>query len=114
MDSLDPDVIAAHALRLLAARDTGASLCPSEAARAVVSATAQATDAWRAAMPAVRSVMFALACDGVVRVTRGAHEVDPRAPGRGPIRVRRGPGFPASAGESSGHAAPGLPGACGP
>ena len=71
---------------LLAQRDASASICPSEVARALA-----ADDAgWRALMPEVRRVAAVLAQRGLLRVTRGADDVDARVPG-GPVRLRRLP-----------------------
>ena len=65
----------------LAARRPGASICPSEVARAV------GGGAWRALMPAVREAAAELADAGVVNVTQGAEVVDIRS-ARGPVRLR--------------------------
>lgn len=70
---------------LLAARAADASICPSDVARALI----EDEDAWRALMPQVRSVATRLARAGRLRITRGEASVDPDAPGRGPIRLRR-------------------------
>ena len=69
---------------LLQQRDAAASICPSDVARALASQA----PAWRALMPDVRRVAAVLAGKRLLRVTRGAHEVDAMAPG-GPIRLRR-------------------------
>lgn len=68
-------------LSLLAARRPGASLCPSEAARAVDPA------GWRALMPAVRAAGRALATAGRIEVVQRGVPVDP-ATARGAIRYR--------------------------
>lgn len=74
--------IAACILALCAARRAGATICPSEAARALC-----ATEAgWRALMPDVRAVAAALADDGQVVVSQKGVPVDPRT-ARGPIRI---------------------------
>lgn len=70
---------------LLAQRQDGATICPSEVARAL--ATDEA--AWRELMPQVRSVAHDLAQAGRLRVTRGGVEVDATS-GGGPIRLGRG------------------------
>ncbi|MGY1741302.1 MULTISPECIES: DUF3253 domain-containing protein [unclassified Blastococcus] len=67
---------------LLAARAAGASICPSEAARAVDPA------GWRELMPAARAAAGRLAAAGEVEVTQGGAAVDV-ATARGPVRVRR-------------------------
>ena len=69
-------------LELLAARAGGATICPSEAARAV------GGDAWRELMEPARAAARRLVAQGVVEVTQGGRVVDPST-ARGPIRVRR-------------------------
>jgi phage terminase large subunit-like protein len=72
-----------QALRaLLARRAPEASVCPSEAARAVD------PDGWRALMPAAREAAARLADAGEAEVTQGGEVVDVRT-ARGPVRVRR-------------------------
>ena len=67
---------------LLAARDEGKTICPSEAARAVYG-----SDSFREHMGEVRAVAFALADAGILEVTQRGEVVDGRA-ARGPIRLR--------------------------
>ncbi|MEX5717850.1 DUF3253 domain-containing protein [Geodermatophilus maliterrae] len=67
---------------LLDARAPGATICPSEAARAVD------PEGWRALMPEARAAAGRLAARGVVEVTQGGTVVDVAA-ARGPVRVRR-------------------------
>lgn len=67
---------------LLAARAAGASICPSEAARAVD------PDGWRELVPAARAAAGRLAAAGEVEVTQGGSVVDV-ATARGPVRIRR-------------------------
>lgn len=69
---------------LLSTRQPGATLCPSEVARALV----PEGGAWRERMPQVRQVAQALAQQHLLRVTRGGVPVDATAPG-GPIRLGR-------------------------
>lgn len=69
-------------LRLVDARAPGASVCPSEAARAV------APDGWRPLMNEAREAARRLLERGEAEVTQGGRVVDP-ASARGPIRVRR-------------------------
>ncbi|MFM9928008.1 DUF3253 domain-containing protein [Variovorax sp. H27-G14] len=69
---------------LLARRDASASICPFEVARALATDDA----GWRALMGDVRRVAARLAEEGLVRVTRGADEVDAMSAG-GPVRLRR-------------------------
>lgn len=69
-------------LALLASRRPGASICPSEAARAVVPG-----DGWRDHMGGVRAAARGLSLAGWVEVTQGGVPVDAdRHPG--PIRIR--------------------------
>jgi hypothetical protein len=79
-------------LALLAARRAGATICPSEAARAL--AGDDPTD-WRPLMAPVREAAAVLADEGRVEVTQRGRAVDARA-ARGPVRVRlvRGPVHP--------------------
>lgn len=67
---------------LLDQRRPDASICPSEAARAVD------PDGWRELMPAARDAAGRLAAAGEVEVTQGGAVVDV-AGARGPVRVRR-------------------------
>ena len=69
-------------LRLLAGRSAGATICPSDAARAVEA------DEWRPLMDATRAAVQRLRMAGLVEVTQGGVVVDP-ATARGPIRIRR-------------------------
>ena len=78
----DPRVDIARTIEsLVDARADGATVCPSEVARAL------AGDAgpWRALMPAIRAVASELALQGRLTVTRGGEEVDAESRG-GPIR----------------------------
>ena len=67
---------------LLDDRRPGATICPSEAARAV------GVDGWRDLMPAARAAAGRLADAGAVEVTQGGEVVDV-ATARGPVRIRR-------------------------
>ena len=67
-------------LALLAQRDAGKTICPSEAARAL------AAD-WRPLMDDVRATAAAMADDGRLEVTQRGEVVDVRE-ARGPIRLR--------------------------
>ena len=69
-------------LRLLAGASAGATICPSDAARAVEA------DEWRPLMDASRAAAQRLRMAGLVEVTQGGVVVDPAA-ARGPIRIRR-------------------------
>lgn len=71
-------------MALLAGRATGATICPSEVARALAAADGDAD--WRARMPAVHEAVKRLAAAGEVRLSwRGAA----RAVGDGPYRIAR-------------------------
>ena len=67
---------------LLAQRQCGATICPSDAARAVY----PNADQWRAAMPAVRAVAGQLAAQDRLVVTQGGKTVDITT-AKGPIRL---------------------------
>ncbi|WP_205472698.1 DUF3253 domain-containing protein [Nocardioides sp. SYSU D00038] len=69
-------------LALLAQRADEATICPSEAARAV------GGDDWRFLMEPARAAARRLVAAGLVVVTQGGEVVDP-ATATGPIRVRR-------------------------
>ena len=69
-------------LSLLAARRDGASICPSDVARAV------GDEEWRSLMPDVREAAAGLADAGRLVVTQGPDVVDIRS-ARGPVRLRR-------------------------
>jgi hypothetical protein len=68
-------------VQLLAARASGATICPSEAARAV------AAD-WQPLMEPARQAARRLVAAGVAVITQGGRVVDPST-AKGPIRVRR-------------------------
>lgn len=71
---------------LLAGRAGGATICPSEAARAVD------PDGWRDLMEPARSAARRLVAAGEVEITQGGRVVDPST-AKGPIRIRlRRPG----------------------
>ncbi len=67
---------------LLDQRRPDASICPSEAARAVDG------ESWRELMPAARAAAGRLAAAGAVEVTQGGAVVDVGS-ARGPVRIRR-------------------------
>ncbi|WP_407939733.1 DUF3253 domain-containing protein [Motilibacter deserti] len=67
---------------LLARRAMGATICPSEAARAV------GGKAWRELMEPARAAARRLVAAGEVVITQGGEVVDPAA-AKGPIRIRR-------------------------
>ncbi len=68
--------------KLLAQRQPGASICPSEAARAVYTDATQ----WRAAMPKIRALAAQLADADRLVVTQRGVKVDIRT-AVGPIRI---------------------------
>jgi hypothetical protein len=67
---------------LLDQRRPDATICPSEAARAVD------PEGWRELMPAARAAAGRLAAAGAAEVTQAGSVVDV-ATARGPVRVRR-------------------------
>jgi hypothetical protein len=69
-------------LGLLEQRPGGATICPSEAARAV------GGDGWRPLMEPARQAARRLVERGEVEVTQGGAVVDPST-AKGPIRIRR-------------------------
>jgi hypothetical protein len=75
------DPVEAVILDLLARRAPGATICPSEAARAL------APDAWRERLPAVRDAARRLVRADRLRIVQGGVVVDPDD-ARGPIRLR--------------------------
>ncbi len=60
-----------------------ATLCPSEAARAL------APVGWRPLMCRIRAVAVAMAAEGVLDIRQGGRNVMPGEPLRGPIRLGR-------------------------
>lgn len=72
-------------LTLLAARARGATICPSEAARAVAG---DDPDAWRPLMEPAREAARRLTARGEVEFTQKGRMVDPSR-ARGPVRIRR-------------------------
>lgn len=68
-------------LDLLGARACGASICPSEAAKAI------ARDTWRDLMEPARRAARRLVDRGYVEITQGDRVADPST-AKGPIRVR--------------------------
>ena len=75
-------------LALLAARVPGATICPSEVARALVApgSASEALD-WRAAMPAVHAAVDLLVTQGLVRLSWKSKTLPTRS---GPYRIARG------------------------
>ena len=69
-------------LELLDARARGATICPSEAARAV------GGDDWRPLMEPARAAARRLVGRGLVEITQAGHVVD-GSTAKGPIRIRR-------------------------
>lgn len=68
-------------VELLQKRKGGATMCPSEAAKAV------APDGWRELMEPARNAARRLVADGRVVITQQGKVVDPST-AKGPIRVR--------------------------
>ncbi|MEU0919289.1 DUF3253 domain-containing protein [Streptomyces cyaneofuscatus] len=72
-------------LELLDGRAPTATICPSDAARAVYDGD---DDGWRALMEPVRRAARRLVAAGEVEITQGDRPVDPDG-AHGPIRIRR-------------------------
>jgi hypothetical protein len=68
-------------LFLLRSRKPGATICPSEAVRALH------PDAWRPHMETARNAARRLVDRGLIEITQQGHVVDPSS-ARGPIRLR--------------------------
>jgi hypothetical protein len=75
------------ALTILAERTDGATVCPSEVARALVASDdeAKAGD-WRVAMPIVHAVVDQLMVEGSIELSWKGKKLTERA---GPYRIRR-------------------------
>ncbi|MEE4299357.1 MAG: DUF2256 and DUF3253 domain-containing protein [Pseudomonadales bacterium] len=82
LDTTD-EALQAAILALLSERAHGATICPSEAARAV----AGRADAWRALMEPAREAARRLVAAGRIEITQQGRAVDPST-ARGPIRLR--------------------------
>jgi len=72
---------------LLSERASGASICPSEAARRVASA-GPTPDDWQTLMEPARAAARRLVAQGEIEITQRGSRVDPST-ARGPIRLRR-------------------------
>ena len=70
-------------ITLLGGRAAGATICPSEAARAVADDEA----AWRELMEPARAAARRLVASGAVDIVQGGAVVDPST-AKGPIRIR--------------------------
>lgn len=83
----------AATLAMLAARATGATVCPSEVARGLAAAagTDTATADWRDAMPAVHAAVDGLLDEGLIVLSWKGQALATRA---GPYRIGRGAGRP--------------------
>lgn len=73
--------IRATILALLDERDAGASICPSEVARAVT------PDGWRKLMPDIRAVARELVREGAIAVTQKGKHLTSDGEWRGPVRL---------------------------
>jgi len=80
VNSVD-DQLSTAILDLLAARAGGATICPSEAARAV------GGEEWRPLMESARSAARRLVTQGRIDIVQGGRVVDPSS-ANGPIRLR--------------------------
>ena len=75
------DRMAETLLTLLRSRAEGATVCPSEVARAIAPAD------WRPLMPRVRAVAAMLAAAGEVELRQRGQVIDPCSEVRGPLRI---------------------------
>jgi hypothetical protein len=75
------EALADAIVALLRTRSSDASICPSEAARAV------GGEQWRPLMEPARRAARRLVAEGSVEVTQGGRVVDPST-AKGPIRIR--------------------------
>ena len=82
MSAATPSELERAVLDLLAERDAGKTICPSEAARRVE------PDAWREQMEPARDAARRLAGAGRIEITQRGEAIDPDGPFRGPIRLR--------------------------
>jgi len=73
---------------LLDRRRGGATICPSEAARAVHAASGGEGEGWRELMEPARRAARRLVAAGEVEITQGGRVVDPST-AKGAIRIRR-------------------------
>lgn len=74
--------LAAAISALACHRSPGATICPSDAARAV------GGDRWRSLMDEARAAARDLAAQGQVEVTQRGAPIDAAGPWRGPVRIR--------------------------
>ncbi len=76
------------ALMLLARRDAGATVCPSEVARALAAAAdiAPVAESWRSLMPVVHEAIDRLVAEGAVQLSWKGRTLAARA---GPYRIGR-------------------------
>jgi len=77
-----PRDLDATILDLLAERETGKTICPSEAARRVGGPN------WRERMEPAHQAARRLAADGRIEITQRGRIIDPGEAFRGPIRLR--------------------------
>ncbi len=75
---------------LLASRGADATICPSEAARAVASSSSEVRE-WRELMEPARRAARRLVAAGELEITQNGRVVDPST-AKGPIRLRRARG----------------------
>ncbi|MCD6077042.1 MAG: hypothetical protein K0R89_980 [Ramlibacter sp.] len=84
MDVTDAQI--RHAIELLLGnRKPPATICPSEAARALT------PDDWRVLMARVRAVAISMAREGQIEIRQGGRRVQPAGSLRGPIRLGHSP-----------------------
>jgi hypothetical protein len=97
---LDPTTVLPIMYQLLSRLSADSStICPSQVARKLHETKASAYPDWRALMDPVRNIIWAESETGRVEITQGgvARSLEEREGLKGPIRVRRGPGYHSSA-----------------
>ncbi len=84
------DVASAAVLHLLAEREPGATICPSEVARKIAAdASAHDESGWRAAMPIVHAAIDRLMDQDTIRLSWKGRALSARS---GPYRIARANG----------------------
>ena len=81
-ETADRGRLAATMRTLLRARAEGATICPSDAARAI------GGEDWRSLLPLARDVARTLAAAGDLDVTQGGEVIDAAGTWHGPVRLR--------------------------
>ena len=72
-------------IKLLQHRKAGVSICPSEAAKAIVEK--DSVNSWRSLMETARQAARRLVAQGAIEITKHGRAVEPST-AKGPIRLR--------------------------